>query len=94
MNFCRRIRWNVLILVGAGYVAVLAIFLMLVVDEKGMDAAGAYEVVKGPLMALIGGSLALAKDLLREDELPDSPNLVDDLKNKRSDQNHEKPEKD
>ena len=28
----------------------------------------AYEVVKGPLMALIGGSLAIAKDLINVDD--------------------------
>ena len=30
----------------------------------GMTAEAAYEVVKGPLMALIGGSLAISKDLI------------------------------
>lgn len=44
--------------------ALLVIFVLLVVDTDGMTASDAYEVVKGPLMALIGGSLAISKDLI------------------------------
>ena len=33
-----------------------------------MKADDAYEVVKGPIMALIGGSLAIAKDLINVDD--------------------------
>ena len=56
------IRTNVLILIIASYVAVLAIFISMAAGQ--MTATEAYEVVKGPLMALIGGSLAIAKDLI------------------------------
>ncbi len=38
-----------------------------------MTAESAYEVVKSPLMALIGGSLAISKDLIPlGDSRPDS----------------------
>lgn len=63
------IRWNVLILVGSGYVTLL-VFFLLMVWRGGMTPESAYEVVKGPLMALIGGSLAISKDLI---PLGDSP---------------------
>ena len=55
-------RINVLLLVGGGYLAVVIIFVAMAVGS--MTAEEAYEVVKGPLMALIGGSLAIAKDLI------------------------------
>ena len=63
-------RKNVLILVGIGYLAVLIIFCSMAIGD--MTAETAYEVVKGPLMALIGGSLALSKDLV--DNVPGSQN--------------------
>ena len=59
-------RWNVLLLVGSGYITLLIMFAAMTL-KGGMTAADAYEVVKGPLMALIGGSLAIAKDLLSLD---------------------------
>lgn len=61
------LRINVLILVGAGYAALLIIFIAMV-WPGGMTANDAYEVVKGPLMALIGGSLAISKDLIPLDD--------------------------
>ena len=61
--FVTPIRLNVLLLVGAGYLTVLVMFAAMV--WKGtMKASEAYDVVKGPLMALIGGSLAISKDLI------------------------------
>ena len=57
------LRINVLLLVGAGYVTLIAIFAFMALPG-GMTADKAYEVVKGPLMALIGGSLAISKDLI------------------------------
>ena len=56
------LRANVLILVGAGYATLLIMFCVMAYGE--MTAESAYEVVKGPLMALIGGSLAISKDLI------------------------------
>ena len=55
-------RKNVLLLVGIGYFAVIIIFASMAWGS--MTAENAYEIVKGPLMALIGGSLALSKDLV------------------------------
>lgn len=56
-------RKNVLFLVSAGYVTLLIIFGAMM-WPGGVEAAVAYEVVKSPLMALIGGSLAISKDLI------------------------------
>ncbi len=61
------LRSNVLLLVGLGYVSVLAVFFLLI-SSGGLTAGQAYDAVNGPLMALVGGSIALAKDLLRSDE--------------------------
>ena len=53
-------RKNIIIVIGGGYLAVLIVFGVLAyVTPK--EAFGAIE---GPLMALIGGSLAVAKDLV------------------------------
>lgn len=56
-------RKNVLCLVISGYLTLLLMFGAMVWKGK-MTAEAAYEVVKGPLMALIGGSLAISKDLI------------------------------
>ncbi len=76
------LRTNVLILMGAGYVVVLAMFLLLV--WQSADMAKAYDVIQGPLMALIGGSLAISKDLIpigrsegNPDEAPADPDSRD-----------------
>ena len=53
-------RKNILTLVGAGYAAVLIIFCVL----AGSDPTKAFDAIEGPLMALIGGTLAVAKDLV------------------------------
>lgn len=61
------LRLNVLFLIGFGYFLVLVVFcgLMIAADENANDA---YSVIEAPLMALIGGSLALAKDILKADD--------------------------
>lgn len=33
----------------------------------GLDAPEAYDAIQGPLMALVGGSITLGKDLLQRD---------------------------
>ena len=60
------LRWNVLALMGAGYASVVTVYagLIFFADEGAVDA---YGVVEAPLMALIGGSVAIAKDLLTAD---------------------------
>ena len=60
------LRRNVLFLVGSGYATLLLVFFFMM-WPGGTTAAIAYEVVKGPLMALIGGSLAISKDLINLD---------------------------
>lgn len=64
-----KIQWrkNVLALVGTGYALTFFVFLMLLF-KGGMAVEEAYNVVNGPLMALIGGSLAIAKDLINADD--------------------------
>ena len=63
-------RKNVLLLVISGYATVLVIFLLLA--GSTLTAAEAYDAVQGPLMALVGGSLAIAKDLIQLDQREDS----------------------
>ena len=59
-------RKNVLALVGTGYFVTLVVFVALV-TTKTMTVDDAYTIIAGPLMALIGGSLAIAKDLIAAD---------------------------
>ena len=60
-------RKNVLVLVGAGYAIIFFVFLMLLF-KGGMKVSEAYDIINGPVMALIGGSLAIAKDLINADD--------------------------
>lgn len=60
------IRKNIIIVILFGYVAVLGIFATLACIQPET----AFGAVEGPLMALIGGSLAIAKDLI-DSPLPD-----------------------
>ena len=60
-------RKNVLLLVGFGYALVLIVFITLIAGTD-MSVDGAYDIISGPVMALIGGSLAIAKDLIGADE--------------------------
>ena len=57
-----KVRINVLTLVCAGYAALLVVFVTLVVT--GNADGSALELIEAPLMALIGGSIAIAKDVL------------------------------
>lgn len=74
-------RKNVLTLILSGYTVVLVIFIAIVMktgDKSGAmsveNMSRAYDLIKEPLMALIGGSLAISKDLIPfgRDELPSS----------------------
>ena len=61
----RKLRINLLLLVGFAYFAILTVFAVLVWKSgPNLDVAGAYQIVESPLMAVIGGSLAIAKDLI------------------------------
>jgi hypothetical protein len=83
------LRLNVLLLVGSGYITL--VFMFIAMSWKGgMTAEDAYEVVKGPLMALIGGSLAIAKDLLSLDQSESSGDHASD-KNTDGDENNQQP---
>ena len=56
-------RKNVLTLVISGYIVVMVMFLFMVL-KGDMKPTGAYDLIQGALMALIGGSLAISKDLI------------------------------
>ena len=78
-------RKNVLALVGAGYFTLLSMFFLMVCPGD-MTPEGAYEVIKGPLMALIGGSLAISKDLIPfSDTLTTTDNRSDNISNTKDD---------
>lgn len=53
-------RKNILLVISLGYAAVLIVFGVL----SCIDPENAFSAIEGPLMALIGGSLAVAKDLV------------------------------
>lgn len=55
-------RKNVLLLMSLAYGVLFAIFIVLVCC--GTESKEAYNIVSGPFVALIGGTLALAKDLI------------------------------
>lgn len=76
----RTFRLNVLVLAGLGYSTILIMFTAMT-WKGGLSADVAYDVIEGPLMALIGGSIAIAKDLISVDrfmseqgELPEQAN--------------------
>lgn len=57
-------RKNVLLLVLSGYATLLLMFAFAVGLTDAITAREAYDMLEGPLMALIGGSLAISKDLV------------------------------
>lgn len=68
------LRKNVLSLVGFGY-ATVTLFFIFMCWKGNLDPTQAYDVIQSALMALIGGSLAIAKDLipLGDNEPPSGP---------------------
>ncbi len=83
------IRINVVILMGLGYFTLLVMFGAMA--WGGITADEAYEVIKGPLMALIGGSLAISKDLLdNPSSTPENP--IDRQPNEEGKQRNQEPE--
>jgi len=60
-------RQNVLALFGMGYMLVAIIFLSLVFGAK-IEIDKAYQMVDGAVMALIGGSIAVAHLLIDGDQ--------------------------
>ncbi len=63
-------RKNALALIGMAYLALVVIALGLVAADETLDRV--YDAIDEPLMVLIGGSIALAKDIVhtepKEDE--------------------------
>ena len=78
-------RWNVLTLVFMSYVVLGVLYFAMIQGQTGTDAAAnAYEIIRDPLMVIIGGSLAIAKDLVRSDDsgkAPDDTGRKKDLDN-------------
>lgn len=56
------IRWNVLVLFGIAFGSLLAIYASLLLLR--VPGSEAYEYIREPLGVLIGGALALSKDLV------------------------------
>lgn len=75
---------------GAGYLIVFFVFLALLL-KGNMAVAEAYDIISGPVMALIGGSLAIAKDLISADEESGESSKTD--QNTNNEQNNGKDEK-
>ena len=69
-NQPRQWRKNVLMLVGFGYATVVIIFIGVACSTA--TVAQAADIVQGPLLALIGGSLAISKDLVQLDKEEES----------------------
>ena len=79
-------RWNVLYLMSLGY-GILAIMFGIIAATKDMTAVDAWNMLEAPLMALIGGTLAISKDLITGDDNPSNPSPdedTDNLKNKET----------
>lgn len=60
-------RPNVLILMLAAYGTLLLMFGILVF-KANIPPDTAWDILKAPLMALIGGSIAIAKDLIQDED--------------------------
>jgi len=64
----------------------LFVFLALLL-KGGIKVAEAYDIISGPVMALIGGSLAIAKDLINaDDESSKTEQDTDNKQNNRKDE--------
>ena len=78
-------RFNVLYLMTAAYLVLLILF-MAMAFTKDLTALDAWNMLEAPLMALIGGTLAISKDLISGD---DSHENMGDLKNQKIKPNQE-----
>jgi Na+/H+ antiporter NhaD/arsenite permease-like protein len=58
----RPLRWNVLIVLLLAYIALGGLFVGMV--EYGLGPQDAFDNISVPFVALIGGTLAVVKDLL------------------------------
>ena len=64
------IKTNVLTLMITAYIAVFLMFALMVWGTENLDATVAWDMLESPLMALLGGTLAISKDLIRDDDDP------------------------
>ena len=71
-----RIKEKCIILSGYGYFSILFVFITLAFSKTTQEA---YDLVENPLMAMIGGTLAIAKDLINVDD-----DVVTKIKDERS----------
>ena len=72
------IRWNVLYLMTVAYITVIGLFVAIIHQKTGLEADDAWSILEGPLMAIIGGTLAISKDLIEDkdnggNEVVDTP---------------------
>ena len=73
-------RFNVLYLMTAAYGSLLILFTVLAIS-KDITSAEAWNMLEAPLMALIGGTLAISKDLIGGDETASSTENPNNLNN-------------
>ncbi len=79
-------RYNVLYLMTMAYVVIVLLFAVLACSAK-ITVAEAWDALEAPLMALIGGTLAISKDLISSDSLDrDNP---DNFKNEKTEPNNQ-----
>ena len=62
-KICIQWRKNVLVLLGLAYGSLVFLFVLMIFDGE-TTAKQAYELIGVPLVALVGGTLAIAKDLI------------------------------
>lgn len=62
------LRTNIIILLLMAYGTVIILFLSLVFVTKTLAAEAAWNMLEAPLMTLIGGTLAISKDLIHPGE--------------------------
>ena len=71
-------RTNVLILMSVAYFIVFGMFYFLVNGESNMPPAEVWNILEAPLMTLIGGTLAISKDLIQDDDASENKKPTDD----------------
>lgn len=76
------LRINVIILVLSGYAVVFLTFVAMMLTGK--DLVKSYSAIEAPLMALIGGSLTISKDLINGDDLA-SKKLLENKSDREND---------
>ena len=67
------IRTNVLTLMIVAYITIFLMFFVVAFATE-LTAESAWDILLAPLMALLGGTLAISKDLISDDQEPSTNN--------------------